>query len=127
MSVIILLITQEAIGIALLNSAKLTFDKIPETIKAIAVHREINPDIVVDTLKHELDKYNDVLILTDMCGTTPNNIALELQEIMQPKIVSIVAGVNLPMLYRVINYHELPLEALVDKAVAGGREGVMIF
>lgn len=35
-----------------------------------------------------------------------------------------VAGVNLPMLVRVLNYPQLPLGELAEKALSGGREGV---
>ena len=38
-----------------------------------------------------------------------------------------VAGVNMPMLVSVMTYRQEPLLALVDKALSGGREGVVRF
>ena len=62
-----------------------------------------------------------------MCGTTPNNIALALQTRLQPKKVIVVSGLSLPMLYRVINYSHLNIDELAEKALSGGREGVILF
>jgi PTS system ascorbate-specific IIA component len=68
------------------------------------------------------DEGQGVLILTDIFGATPANIALKLQE---PGRVEIVAGVNLPMLLRALTYRERSMEVLVKKAVAGACEGVI--
>ena len=63
-----------------------------------------------------------MLVLTDIYGSSPANIAAALQE--RPRVLA-VAGVNLPMLVRVLNYPVLPLEALAEKALSAGREGVV--
>jgi mannose PTS system EIIA component len=36
-----------------------------------------------------------------------------------------VAGVNLPMLIRVLTYRDKPLQTIVTKAVSGGCDGVI--
>ena len=69
-----------------------------------------------------LDHGAGVLVLTDMYGATPSNIALRLAGAK----VRIVTGLNLPMLMRVLNYSQLGLDQLAEKAVSGGREGVFL-
>ena len=63
-----------------------------------------------------------MLVLTDMYGSTPSNIAVGLQ---REGRVDVVAGVNLPMLVRVLNYPFLDLATLAAKALSGGRDGIM--
>ena len=63
-----------------------------------------------------------MLVLTDIYGATPSNIAARL---LRPGRVEGVAGVNLPMLIRALTYRDEPLGALVEKAAAGGAEGVV--
>ncbi len=64
----------------------------------------------------------EVLILTDVFGGTPCNVALRLADSAQ---VRVVVGVNVPMLWRAVSYRQLPLSELVERAVAGGAQGVM--
>jgi len=63
-----------------------------------------------------------LLVLTDMLGATPCNVARELIEGMQARLV---AGVNVPMLLRAVTYQQEPLEELVARALAGGTQGVV--
>ena len=72
----------------------------------------------------ELNTGSGVLVLSDMYGATPCNIVGKL---LQPGSVEGVAGINLPMLIRTITYQDEPLKTLIDKAVSGGREGVVHF
>jgi mannose PTS system EIIA component len=64
----------------------------------------------------------EVLILTDVFGATPSNAA---QRVADGSRWRVVAGVNVPMLWRAFAYADLALDALVDKALAGGAQGVM--
>ena len=64
----------------------------------------------------------DWLVLTDVFGATPCNAALMLSD---PVHVRVVAGVNVPMLWRTLCYADEPLEALVTRAVGGATQGVM--
>jgi PTS system ascorbate-specific IIA component len=48
-------------------------------------------------------------------------------KLLRPGVVEGIAGVNLPMLIRTITYRHEPLMVLVEKAVSGGREGVVYF
>lgn len=64
----------------------------------------------------------ELLILTDVFGGTPCNVALRLVDGPQ---VRVVVGVNVPMLWRALGYRQLPLADLVERAVSGGIQGVM--
>ena len=70
----------------------------------------------------EVDDGGGVVVLTDMFGSTPSNIATSLGKDGE---VSVVSGVNLPMLVRVLNYPHLRLDRLTDKALSGGRDGIL--
>jgi len=74
------------------------------------------------TLIKELDCGEGVLILSDMYGGTPSNIAAKL---VTPGKIEAVAGVSLPMLIRVLTYRDRDLQTIVTKAISGGCEGVM--
>lgn len=62
------------------------------------------------------------LVLTDMFGATPCNVANKLVDGMHSRLV---AGVNLPMLLRAVTYRNEPMDALVARVLAGGTQGVM--
>ncbi len=64
---------------------------------------------------------NGALVLTDLFGATPSNIAVQLAAIPQ---VRVLAGVNLPMLVRAVNYRAEPLASLADKTLAGGVNSI---
>ena len=69
-----------------------------------------------------LDKGRGVLVLTDVIGTTPSNIASSIEH----KNIKIVAGLNLSMLLNVFNYPGETLDKLSKKAIEGGTEGVSV-
>lgn len=64
----------------------------------------------------------DVLFLTDVFGATPCNVA---QTVANGVHSRLVAGVNLPMLLRTVNYRHEPLDALVARALTGGAQCIM--
>ena len=71
----------------------------------------------------DVDAGSGVLVLCDLFGATPGNIATQLAE---PGRVEVVAGVNLPMLLRVLCYRTgTSLADMPEKAVAGGASGIM--
>ncbi len=72
-----------------------------------------------------MNKSQGFLILTDLFGSTPSNIASRLQQFQESDKIRIVAGLNLPMLIRVMNYPHLALDELTQKAVSGGKDGVI--
>jgi PTS system ascorbate-specific IIA component len=70
----------------------------------------------------QLDDGQGVLLLSDVFGATPCNIARRLCE---PGRVEGVAGVNLPMLLRVASDCKKPLDEQVRRALDGGRECIV--
>ena len=71
-----------------------------------------------------LNMGSGVLILSDIYGASPCNLVTKL---LAPGKVEGVAGVNLPMLVRVLNYRDKPIKVCLEKAVTGGRDGVVHF
>ena len=63
-----------------------------------------------------------LLVLTDIFGATPANVA---QKLVAGSTAKLIAGVNLPMLFRSVCYRDEPLDALVARALTGGTQGVM--
>ena len=66
--------------------------------------------------------FDQVLLLIDTFGATPGNVAARLADSSQCRLVF---GVNLPMLWRVLNHLEQPLGNLADVAVQGAVQGVL--
>lgn len=65
---------------------------------------------------------SSTLMLTDIFGATPCNVAMKLMDGVNRKLI---AGVNLPMLMRAMTYRHETLDLLVSRASAGGIQGVM--
>ncbi len=63
-----------------------------------------------------------LLLLTDVLGATPSNVARQLQDGHQ---VRLLAGVNLPMVLRAVTYQHEPLDELMARALQGGTQGVL--
>jgi len=87
--------------------------------------RSDDPEHLEDRLVESvqaLDDGNGVLILTDLYGATPCNTA---QRLSRNHRVRVLAGINLPMVLRVLNYASLDLEALSHRAAEGGRIGII--
>ncbi len=125
MSVGILIITHDDIGQMLMETAVGALGFCPTQCKLLKVSRTSDPDELVKRAQYDCDQLDSgegVLVLTDMYGSTPSNISCRLQNNADTVVVS---GVNLPMLIRAFNYPMLPLLELAEKAVSGGREGIM--
>lgn len=126
MTVKVVLITHENVGASLLKTAEKTLGTLPLTTTVVKVSQNCNTDKIklkLDKLVQDTASQQGVLVLTDMYGATPSNLALNLND-LAPNI-RIVSGLNLPMLVRVMNYPSLDLDALAEKAVSGGRDGVL--
>jgi PTS system ascorbate-specific IIA component len=121
----ILIVTHGAFGEALVRSASHVMGERPVKVQHLEVTIQDDPSAVVPRameLIRDLDDGAGVLVLTDMLGATPSNIATRL---LVPGRVEGVSGVSLPMLIRALNYRNEPLAEVVKKALSGGREGVV--
>lgn len=126
MSVGLLLITHKNIASHLLDTAKLMLDTCPLATRALEVPLDYPVEDVLSQAElyiSTLDTGNGVLILTDIYGGTPSNIARTLSENHKCRLVS---GLNLPMLIRVLNYPQLNLEDMALKAISGGHDGIIL-
>ena len=122
----LLLITHGNIGRDMLDTVTEILGSSPLPAKAIAVHSGDDPDLLFEAasrLVSELDQGDGVLVLTDLYGSTPSNIATRLTDRHKLHVIS---GVNIPMLIRIFNYPELATETLCEKAVNGAHDGIVI-
>jgi len=120
----ILLVSHGAFGESLIHSASHVLGKRPLYLRQLGVTVHDDPEAirpVAEDLIRFLDQGAGVLVLTDIYGATPSNVAARL---LRPGRVEGIAGVNLPMLIRALSYREEPLAVLVQKALAGGSEGI---
>ena len=126
MAVGILLITHEGIGHALLAVATRLLRKLPLQTDTFEVPFDGDVDALLPQASAALRKVDGghgVLVLTDLYGATPSNIAAKLSRLGTP--VRRVSALSLPMLLRVMNYADLPLDELPAVAAAGARNGVI--
>ncbi|NUS60261.1 MAG: PTS sugar transporter subunit IIA [Lysobacter sp.] len=126
MTVGVLLITHEGIGSALVAVATRLLRQLPLKTEAFEVPFDGDPDALLPQASAALrrvDGGQGVLVLTDLYGATPSNLASRLARIGTP--VRRVSAVSLPMLLRVMNYAEMELDELPSVAAAGARNGVI--
>lgn len=126
MSVGILLITHPGVGNAMLHISMRIMGSSDVPIKCL----EVPPDAAIEptceaarSLLKVLDRGSGVLVLTDLYGATPHNIAKEVA--CKRTSTTVLSGLNLPMLLRVFNYPMDDLDTLVSKAAEGGTRGIM--
>ncbi len=127
MSVGILLVTHDGIGSSMMAAARRVMRVVPLKVGVFEVPWDVGDgDAGGRTLRHELrelDEGKGVLVLADLYGATPFNLTAEHEP---GRTLMRVAGLNLPMLLRVLNYPELGLQELAAVARDGGRSGVLI-
>jgi PTS system ascorbate-specific IIA component len=130
MTIGLLIISHQPLGQTMLDISVKTLAVCPLAVKVLDVPRDADPDLLAreaETMLTTLDSGDGVLVLTDLCGSTPANIACHLaRQHAKHQEVMVVVGLNLPMLMRVFNYPELRLIDIAERAVDGGRQGVML-
>ena len=120
----ILIIAHAPLASALKECIAHIYGGLPARIGVIDVLPDCDPAQVVAFAYSEIERLreeNGTLVLTDMFGATPANIASRLASLPG---VRVLAGVNLPMLVRGVCYRACDLDTLVDKALAGAAKGV---
>ena len=121
----ILIVAHGAFGEALIHSASHVLGKRPLRVRQVGVTVHDDPEAILPQATDLVQQLNDgegVLVLTDIYGATPGNIALRL---LVPGRVEGISGVNLPMLIRGLTYRDQGLAMVVEKALSGGTEGVV--
>lgn len=124
----ILLIAHAPLANALRQCALHVFPDCGAAVMAIDVQPNLSPEETLGSARIALDQlarnpqFKGVLVLTDIFGATPSNVAQKLVDGVGSRLIT---GVNLPMLLRAVTYRHEPLDTLVSRAVVGGTQGVM--
>lgn len=122
----ILLITHGTLGESLIQCACHVLNRRPSQIAQLGVCAQDDPLDVLPEARRLLSMVNTgegAIVLTDIYGATPSNIAMKL---LSPGQVEAVSGANVPMLLRVLTYREKgDMQTVITKAVAGACDGVL--
>ncbi|MCK4705458.1 MAG: PTS fructose transporter subunit IIA [Gammaproteobacteria bacterium] len=124
MSVALLLVSHKGIASNLLNTAASIVNDKPVNMAYVEVPMDAPIDTMRQDIQKKLDQFDqnkDVLILTDIYGGTPSNLASCFISNTNTRLVS---GLNLAMIIKAINYRSLPLTELVEKIILGGRQSI---
>src|SRR5690606_10827035 len=122
MAVGILLVTHPGIGPALQQLARRMLGPLPLTVECVEAGFPADLDSLLPQASAALrrvDHGDGVLLLTDLYGASPSNFAARLGTLGIS--TRRLAGLNLPMLLRALNYSDRPLAELADAAASGGR------
>jgi len=128
----ILIIAHTPIASAMLSFAEHVYGAVPEHIQAVDIpaHEDAKMSferVLAAALAVEMNA--ELLVLTDVMGATPANVASRLitqQSASGGKLkVVVLAGLNLPMLMRAVSYKDDTLEALAQKTLQGGQNGIL--
>lgn len=121
----ILLVTHNGLGDSLIDCIRHVLGNVPPHLRSLSVLANDDPvqkEAEARALIAQLDTGDGVLLLSDVFGATPCNIA---KRVCVPGRIEGVAGVNLPMLLRVSCYTNKPLAELVQRALEGGKECIV--
>jgi mannose PTS system EIIA component len=120
----LMIIAHAPLASSLKSVAEHTYPDCSRVLEALDVSPETPLEEVEARARDMLARVRnpEALIFTDVFGATPCNVAQRLGDGVQ---VRVIAGVNVPMLWRSLCYANEPLEALVMRAMAGATQGVM--
>ena len=120
----ILIIAHAPLAHALRECALHVFPDCGDNVAALDVQPNQPPEESLAQARIMLQQLgaDSTLVLTDVFGATPCNVAQRVIENVRSRLVT---GVNLPMLLRAVSYRHEPLDAVVTRAVVGGTQGVM--
>jgi PTS system ascorbate-specific IIA component len=121
----ILVVAHNALGESLADCVKHVLGEVPPNLKVLSVYAADDPQQKLEEgrkLIEQLDTGGGVLILADIFGATPSNVG---RQLCHAEHVMGVAGVNLPMLLRVVCYPNKTMPELARIALEGGRECIV--
>ena len=120
----ILIIAHAPLASALRQCIAHVFTDNPEGVAALDVQPNMPPEETLAQARIMLGQLGtpQALVLVDVFGATPCNVAQQLVDGVDTKLIT---GVNLPMLLRTVSYRHEPLDALVARALVGATQGVM--
>ena len=120
----VLIVAHAPLATSLMDVARHVYPECSRTAAAVDVPAGVNTEAVQAQIRLAIAALgaDEVLILVDVFGATPCNAALAVADGQR---IRVVAGVNVPMLWRTLCYAAMPLEDLVGRAVVGATQGVM--
>jgi len=120
----ILIIAHAPLASALRQCVEHVFMDNPQGVAALDVQPNTPPEETLAQARIMLQQLGatDALVLVDVFGATPCNVAQKLVDGVHAKLIT---GVNLPMLLRTVSYRHETLDALVARALIGATQGVM--
>lgn len=120
----ILIIAHAPLASALRACVLHVYPDVADGVLALDVPASENPEVTRAAARALLNRLAtpQALVLTDVFGATPCNVA---QKVVDGHYSKLVAGVNLPMLLRTVNYRNEALDVLITRALAGGAQSIM--
>lgn len=122
----VLVISHEPLGTALLSCTRHIFGRLPPQLAALDVIPDEDTTAASAAARQLLARINDgsgVLVLTDIYGATPSRIAVGLAD---PLRTVVIAGANLPMLVKAINYRRgRDLEEVAKLIMPAAKDAIM--
>lgn len=123
--VTIIVIAHSEIANSLVSCAEHILATRVANLHIIPVKKTENIEHILDRVHEFIARFGDerqLLLLTDLFGATPSNIATKL---IKPDKIEMITGLNMPMLLRAITYAEYDLRTCVDKSIEGGKNGIV--
>ncbi len=120
----ILLIAHAPLASALRQCVLHVFPDAQDAVVALDVQPNVPPEETLAQARMLLSQMArpQTLVVTDVFGATPCNVAQRLVDGVRSKLIT---GVNLPMLLRTVSYRHESLDALISRALIGATQGVM--
>jgi PTS system ascorbate-specific IIA component len=124
MSNTIFIIAHAPLANALRDCAMHVYPECAHEVIALDVQPDAQPEETLRLANQALENVplGGLLVLTDIFGATPANVA---QKVVGSRRAKLIAGANVPMLFRAVSYRHESLDDLVARALAGGSQGVM--
>ena len=124
MPIHILIVAHAPLASALRSCVLHVFPEVADSLHAVDVKADEPPEATLAHVRASVQAFanHSVLVLTDVLGATPCNIA---QKMVDGQHCKMVAGVNLPMLLRTVNYRHESMDALIARALTGGAQCIV--
>lgn len=123
----LLIITHETVGQAYRAVSEHFFNQLPGHVRVMGIHRDEAPEAVlarIQDLIKELNTHHGVLILTDIYGATPCNVA---KKLLADRRVAMLTGLNVPMMVKAVQYatERTDIEAFAEEVQQAAIEGII--
>jgi mannose PTS system EIIA component len=120
----LMIIAHAPLASSLKTVAEHAYPEFKGKIEALDVSSEMTVEEIESSARSMLQRVRNpsAIIFTDVFGATPCNVAQRLADGVQVKVI---AGANVPMLWRSLCYAGEPLDAVVARAMVGATQGVL--